>query len=523
MMATLAAFLLAVQGCSMPPCRGKDAAFGRVAKCEGCPRAAKREGCPRSGKGNGCPGVFMAPPTNLIPAFPGAEGFGAYTYGGRKGAILEVTSLEDDGSSGTLRWALESRQPRIVVFRVSGLITLTKPISIGYPYITVAGQTAPGDGICVRGESVHIDTHDVVIRYMRFRRGPALGRDDSLGGNPIANVMVDHCSCSWGLDENVSIYRQNPKCEDGFGVKMPTRNVTIQWTISSEALNPNNHAFGGTWGGRHASFHHNLFACNTGRNPSIGWGDLIDYRNNVIFNWRHRTMDGGGGNSPVNVVANYFKPGPAVNQGPIQYRIAKVQHFDNPGPRGATGRWYVAGNVVEGFPEVTADNWKGMEFDDDRENRPKEELVKIFRVDAPTPALPIFQQSAEKAYKLVLAGAGATLPKRDPVDERIVEAVRTGKPTVGNGIVNDPAEVGGWPEYKSADPPVDTDHDGMPDEWEIRYGFDPNGSEGHKTRQDGPRQDNDRDGHTNVEEYLNNTDPTEFVDYLDPKNNVSSL
>jgi pectate lyase len=488
--------------------------------------------------------IVVAPPTNLIPAFPGAEGFGAYTYGGRKGATMEVTRLDDDASTGTLRWALESQQPRIVVFCVSGIVTLAKPISINYPYITIAGQTAPGDGICVRGESVHIDTHDVVIRYMRFRRGPALRHDDSLGGNPIANIMIDHCSCSWGLDENVSVYRQNPTCEDGFGVKMPTNNVTIQWTISSEALNANNHAFGGTWGGRDATFHHNLFACNTGRNPSIGWGDLIDYRNNVVFNWQHRTMDGGGGDSPVNVVANYFKPGPAVNQGPIQYRIAKIQHYDNPGPRGITAKWYVADNVVEGFPEVTADNWKGMQFDDlpkvlspslveflksrdvklGADGLPADEdLKKIFRVDRATPSLPIVQQSANEAYELVLKNVGATLPKRDPVDERIVESVRSGKPSVGDGIVNDPKEVGGWPEYKSASAPDDTDRDGMPDEWEVKYGFNPKNPQGKKGVNDGPRDDKDHDGYTNLEEYLNHTDPTVFIDYLDPKNNVSSL
>ena len=292
-----------------------------------------------------------------VPAFPGAEGAGAATPGGRGGRVYVVNSPADSGP-GTFREAVEAEGPRVVVFGVAGLITLEKPVEINQPFLTLAGQTAPGVGVCIRGESVHINTHDVVVRYMRFRRGNLKGRDDSLGGNPVANVIVDHVSASWGLDENLSLYRYI-KYIDGKMHKMPLENVTIQWSISSEALDRFHHAFGGTWGGWPSSFHHNLFACNTGRNPSIGMNGLFDFRNNVLFNWAHRTVDGGDGSSRVNLVNNYFKAGPATKDELLQHRICKMQgrspRSDYPG----CGLWYVEGNHVEGYPEITANNWAG--------------------------------------------------------------------------------------------------------------------------------------------------------------------
>ncbi|MCS7337328.1 MAG: hypothetical protein NZ739_03710, partial [Verrucomicrobiae bacterium] len=215
-------------------------------------------------------GVTLASGRAAIPAFPGAEGAGAFTPGGRGGKVFVVTNL-NDGGPGSLREAVEASGPRIVVFGVSGIITLTNRLQINNPFITIAGQTAPGDGICVRGETTEINTHDVVIRYVRFRRGNLTRRDDALGGYPRGNIIIDHCSFSWGLDENVSLYRWIERGPDGQMKKRPVENITIQWCIVSEALDLNNHAFGGTWGGRNASFHHNLLACNTGRNPSIGY------------------------------------------------------------------------------------------------------------------------------------------------------------------------------------------------------------------------------------------------------------
>jgi pectate lyase len=470
--------------------------------------------------GTGCTGNASA---NLrtqgqivVPAFPGAEGAGALTPGGRGGTVYEVINLNDSGP-GSLREAIEADGPRIIIFRVSGIITLDKPLSIEHPFVTIAGQTAPGDGICLRGQTTEINTHDVVVRYLRFRRGNLVDRNDALGGYPTRNIIVDHCSASWGLDENLSLYRYKKKMPDGREKKMPVENLTIQWCISSEALDLNNHAFGGTWGGKNCSFHHNLFACNTGRNPSIGWGEGFDFRNNVLFNWRHRTIDGGDGSSNVNIVANYFKPGPAVRGGRIQYRIVMPQHLDKFWEENRPGKYYVADNFVVGNADVTADNWNGgVQFENVKSQEQLNTLIKRVRSRTPIPAVPITQQSAQEAYELVLAGAGATLPKRDPVDERIIESVRTGKVTFRNGIIMTPNDVGGWPRYNSTPAPVDSDHDGMPDQWETRFGLNP------RDPSDGPA-DMDKDGYTNVEEWLNGTDPTEFIDYSKPQNNINTL
>jgi hypothetical protein len=450
-----------------------------------------------------------------IPAFPGAEGAGAFTPGGRGGKVCLVTNLNDSGP-GSLRAAVETRGRRIVVFRVAGIITLQTPLAINNPFITIAGQSAPGDGVCIRNHTVEINTHDVVLRYLRFRRGNLRVRDDALGGNPIGNVIVDHVSASWGLDENLSLYRHVVKTKEGKWKKLPVENLTIQWSISSEALDRYNHAFGGTWGGKNCSFHHNLFACNTGRNPSIGMGGSFDFRNNVLFNWRHRTIDGGDGSSRVNVIANYFKPGPATTSAALRYRICRAQARSKRDEYPGFGKWYVGGNYVQGNPKVTADNWAGgVQYDSARVS--KGEVIpggteKDVRVREPFPAAPITQHSAEEAYRLVLAHAGASLPRRDAVDVRVIESVRTGKPTFKNGIIDEPADVGGWPAYRAAAAERDSDGDGMPDWWEIKYGLDPNDPS------DAAR-DADGDGYTNLEEYLNGTDPTKYVDYTKPENN----
>jgi len=221
-----------------------------------------------------------------IPAFPGAEGGGAYTPGGRGGKVIVVTSLADEGP-GTFREACETGGARIIVFNVSGVIRLSSPIHLRAPYVTIAGQTAPGDGVCLTGASFLIDTHDVVIRHIGRR-------DDAFGGNPVGNIMIDHCSCTWGLDENISFYRHmfSPGA-DYKDLKLPTVNVTIQNTISAKALDTYNHAFGSTLGGENCSFMRNLWASNAGRNPSIGWNGVFNFVNNVTYNWVHRSVDGG--------------------------------------------------------------------------------------------------------------------------------------------------------------------------------------------------------------------------------------
>jgi len=455
-----------------------------------------------------------------IPAFPGAWGGGMFTTGGRGGRVIDVTTLSDSGP-GSLRAAIQEQGPRIIVFRVAGIIRLTSDIDIENPDITIAGQSAPGDGVCLAGNSLNINTRNVILRHVRVRRGRPEGGQgsDNIGGNPQEQIIVDHCSTSWGMDENLSLYRYMKPLPGGGTVKLPVANLTVQWCISSEALNAGNHAFGGTWGGRDATFHHNLFACNTGRNPSIGMSGEFDYRNNVIFNWRHRTMDGGDETSLLNVINNYYKPGPATNEN-MRSTIARIEQRNMYSPgrqweagnwypktQGRPGKWYVAGNIVEGFPDVTAENWKGMQG-------PEETA----RVNTPFEGWPVKQETAMEAFQSVLTKAGATLPRRDAVDARIIEVVRTGKVTTGNGIINDPKEVGGYPDYSfsSSDVPVDTDHDGMPDEWEKKHELDPTGASDGST-------DLDQDGYTNVEEYLNGTSPREKIDYRNLGNSIDTI
>jgi hypothetical protein len=434
---------------------------------------------------------------------------------------------------------LEAAGPRIVVFNVAGIIQLKNRIVIRAPYITIAGQTAPGDGVCIAGNTVEIETHDAVVRYMRFRRGAMdVGdRNDGLGGNPVGNIIVDHCSCSWGFDENISMYRHMYDPENGTKeLKLPTCNITIQWTISSEALDTYNHAFGGTWGGTNDTFHHDLFACNTGRNCSIGMGGDFNYVNNVVFNWRHRTVDGGDDTTRGNIINNYYKPGPITPDTSIRYRIIKGDTNRGKDVEKRWGKFYVAGNIVEGNDKVTKDNWAGgVQVADAAGGSedaapatepakpaarppvlpPSPELLKQMHADEPFPMAPITIQSGNQAYEAVLADAGATLPKRDPVDVRVVAMVRSGQVTYKQGIITDPKQVGGYPEY-NGEPVVDSDHDGIPDAWEIKYGLNPNDPSD-------AAKDLNGDGYTNIEKYLNGLDPTKKIDWKDPKNNVNTL
>ena len=263
-----------------------------------------------------------------IPAFPGAEGGGMFTPGGRGGKVITVTNLNDRGP-GSFREACETGGARIIVFNVAGIIRLESPIIVRAPYVTIAGQTAPGDGVCIAGESFWVDTHDVVVRHMRFRRGETKvhHRDDSFGGNPIGNIMIDHCSCTWGLDENISFYRHMYSPGEGYkDEKLPTVNVTIQNTISAKALDTYNHAFGSTLGGENCAFMRNLWASNAGRNPSIGWYGIFNFVNNVVYNWVHRSADGGDYRAMFNMINNYYKPGPLTpRDSPVGHRILKPE------------------------------------------------------------------------------------------------------------------------------------------------------------------------------------------------------
>lgn len=477
-------------------------------------------------------------PQAEIPAFPGAEGGGMYAFGGRGGKVLTVTSLEDSGP-GTLRWACEQGGARIIVFSVAGIIQLKSPLIIRAPYVTIAGQTAPGDGICVAGESVWIDTHDVVMRHLRFRRGDTwVGRrDDALGGNAVGNIMMDHISASWGLDENMSLYRHMWNDSTGKAdLKLGTVNITIQNSIFSEALDTWNHAFGATLGGENCSFMRNLYANNTGRNPSIGWNGVFNFVNNVLFNWWHRSVDGGDYTAKYNIINNYYKPGPVTPMDkPISHRILKPESGRSMLERKVYGMAYVHGNVVEGNERVTRNNWDGGV---QVENLPDAgDFRDEIRWHRPFPMPHMRIMEAEAAFDFVIDNAGATLPRRDPVDERIARVVKSGvieyaeevslegipqfehrrlpADSYKMGIITDISQVGGYPEYKGK-AYKDTDGDGMPDWWEKKYGLNP------KDASDATG-DLSGDGYTNIEKYINGIDPTQRIDWTDLSNNNDTL
>jgi hypothetical protein len=479
---------------------------------------------------NGKPFIpWAAKPSDLpqspVLAFPGAEGGGAYSFGGRGGKVYVVKNLNDSGP-GSLREACEQGGARIVVFNVAGIIRLKSPIIVRAPYITIAGQSAPGDGVCIAGESIWLDTHDVVIRYMRFRRGETnvLRRDDAIGGNGVGNIIIDHVSASWGLDENMSMYRHVYHTEDGKAIKLPTVNVTIQNSIFSEALDTYNHSFGSTIGGLNSTFMRNLWANNISRNPSIGMYGDFGFVNNVVFNWWNRSADGGDNNSLYNFINNYYKPGPITpTDKPIGYRILKPESGRSADKKTLYGKVYVHGNIVEGNERVTKDNWDGGVQIEDMPNAGRH--TDSIRVNQPLPMAKVTTISATEAYEYVLKNVGASLPKRDPVDTRIVETVKTGKifykeggktdigkqyikrrlpsDSYKQGIISDISQVGGYPEYKGT-PYKDSDNDGMPDAWETKNGLNP------KNAADASI-DRNKDGYSNIEEYLNSLVPLNAV------------
>lgn len=477
-------------------------------------------------------------PQASIPAFPGAEGGGAYSFGGRRGQVLTVTNLNDEGP-GSFRWACEQGGARIIVFNVAGIIRLKTPVLIRAPYVTIAGQSAPGDGVCIAGESVWVETHDVVIRHMRFRRGETFvgRRDDAFGGNPVGNIIIDHCSTSWGLDENISFYRHMFSPGPGYkDLKLPTVNVTIQNTISSQALDTYNHAFGSTLGGENCTFMRNLWASNAGRNPSIGWNGTFNFVNNVIYNWVHRSVDGGDYTALYNIINNYYKPGPLTPKDqPVGQRFVKPESGRSKLDYFQYGRVYCDGNIMEGNDRVTKNNWDGGVQIESNWNT--EGYTDAMRWNEPFP-MPLFPiMSAKESYDFVLKNVGATIPKRDIIDERVVQEVRTGKPyfvegldpesfyqfkhrrlandSYKQGIITDIAQVGGYPEYNGT-PYIDTDGDGMPDEWEKKNGLNPNDPSD-------ANLDCNGDGYTNIEKYINGINTKKKVDWTDPKNNHDTL
>ncbi len=421
-------------------------------------------------------------------AFPGAEGFGAFAQGGRGGDVYTVTNLNDSGT-GSLRYGIESAKgPRTIVFAVSGLIKLRSALEVDKDYITIAGQTAPGDGICLRDASFEINANHVIVRYIRSRLGSEAGKEsDAVSISGGHHIIMDHCSASWSVDECFSCSTGKPGAIDS---------VTVQWSIIAEALHNSihhkgPHGYGALirgCGGAKYTYHHNLFAHNYSRNPRPGNYDqntrdldpnglLFDFRNNVMYNW--------GGSRPgydadkesvcfYNYVGNYGMPGPDSDKTGYAYN-AGCKYF----------KAYYSGNYFYG--SIPADQWSLVNFGDDWTKKELED----YKQTKPFPTGPMVTETALDAYENVMAMAGASLA-RDAVDSRVMNDVRNGT----GKIIGDEDQVGSWPEYKTSGVLKDSDLDGMPDSWEKQNGLNPND-------QADRNGDRNKDGYTNLEEYIN--------------------
>lgn len=397
-----------------------------------------------------CTTSAFAQPTSrpALPAFPGAEGFGASATGGRGKPVVYVTNLDDAGP-GSLREAL-SAGDRTILFRVSGTIRLLSRLDVKGSNVTLAGESAPGDGIALRGRELMIsNVQNVIVRHLRLRPGDELGAEhDALSIRGSRDIIIDHCSLSWSTDSLNDVTH-------GSG------NITVQWCILSEPLNRSVHAKGAHgyatgWDGRFhggGSYHHNLIAHANDRAPRLGYArtgrGLIDVRNNVLYN----IGDGrpyGGETDDFNFVGNYLRPGPSSKQPRVLFDVWADD-----------SRGYVAGNVIEGHPDITADNRLGLTF--------RKGNLADFLQAAPFAVSTVTTDSAEVALERVLTMAGAVRPTRDAVDQRIVSDVRNRT----GSIINSPSDVGGWPELASAPAPTDTDNDGLPDDWERARSLNP--------------------------------------------------
>jgi pectate lyase len=422
-------------------------------------------------------------------SFPEAEGYGRFSAGGRGGKVFKVNSLNDNGP-GSLREAVESNGARTIVFTVSGNIDLESPLEIKNDSITIAGQTAPGGGICIRYYPFTVSANHVIIRYLRFRLGDKYKvQEDAVGGiEKNNNIIIDHCSASWGMDEVMTFWN--------------IENITVQWCIISESMNSSyhekgNHGYGAIWGGRNAAYHHNLIAHHTSRTPRFSGGtttvsENVDFINNVIYNWGYNNVYGGE-NGSFNIAGNYYKPGPATLK-KVNSRIAEPW---------STGRWYVANNIMHENSSVTEDNWIGVHLKDS-------ELTAI-KSNVPVKEISLEVDTPEEAFNDVIKYAGASFPSRDNTDTRIMNEVVSGtavymgrgytdefdlSPDIITGMIDSQEDTGGWDELHSEPAPVDSDNDGIPDEWEIENGLDPLNPEDSSSFS--------AEGYTFLEIYINN-------------------
>lgn len=473
---------------------------------------------------------YTAPDRSTIAAFPGAEGAGKYTTGGAGGTVYTVTSLADDGSVGTLRHAIEQKGKRIVVFAVGGVIKLTKQLVIKNDDITIAGQTAPGAGICLKDYTLRVNANNVIIRFIRCRMGDeAKTEDDAMNGYQSSypgksNIIIDHCSMSWSTDECASFYGNT--------------NFTMQWCIISESLwhsvhDKGNHGYGGIWGGSPATFHHNLLAHHSNRTPRLcgsrysNHADMekVDLCNNVIYNWTGEGAYGAQGGS-YNILNNYYKPGPAsVEKGThARFFTAYIDDGEYEQAAGVAGSFYIDGNKMDNtcpnlspsqqteIASANENNTSSTAFVVKNNEIPTSDLLKNSRFDI----LPDynFVESAEHAYESVLRHAGSwacswstsgyAIPKRDEIDIRIVEDTRKGSFSTtaskggGSGLIDSQTDTPEkWDKYVTVSSTLaDTDKDGMPDEWETAQGLNPqDGADGAKY--------NLSPHYTNLEVYLN--------------------
>ncbi len=389
-----------------------------------------------------------------IPAFPGAQGGGKYTTGGRGGKVLKVTNLNNSGP-GSLRHAIETSGPRTIVFDVSGTIELQSRIRVKQGDLTIAGQTAPGDGICISGHEFRLSADNIIIRFIRFRPGDtAKQENDAITGMNNKNIIIDHCSMSWSTDETVSLY--------------DNENFTLQWCLISESLNNSVHSkgphgYGGIWGGKNASFLNNVLAHHSSRNPrlqgtreqQVAGMEKVEIINNLIYNWGNKAIYGGE-NGLYNIINNIFIPGPATDD--IDEILEPYKPF---------GKFFLKGNVFYSNGEFTDSGWENVTL-------PAKQLSSV-KVSKPFEfPYSSFHENASLVFEPLLANVGASL-FRDTVDQRIIHEIRTEAYTYGQaGIIDSQKQVGGWPVLKSEQAPVDSDGDGIPDHWEQTRNLDPN-------------------------------------------------
>lgn len=429
-------------------------------------------------------------------AFSEAQGGGKYATGGRGGVVLHVTSLSDDPQDpGSLRHAINVGGARTIVFDVAGTIQLSSTLNISNGSLTIAGQSAPGDGICIAGYPVVVKASNVIIRFMRFR----MGDEHNVEGDALTivgrkNIMIDHCSFSWSTDECVSCYGNT--------------DFTLQYCFITESLRNSvhgkgRHGYGGIWGGTNATFHHNLLAHHDSRNPRFDHYYVnqtcfgpIDYVNNVVYNWGGNSTYGGEGVKQarqINMVNNYYKPGPATSK--KERLLDPTVSCSNCSSYGAVvpAKFYLQGNYMYGSPQVTADNWQGSTV--------KTEAVKAAARWTEGLTMLTAEESAEQALETVLAKAGCSL-HRDAIDVRIAEEVRNGSATCKGsngstgGLIDTQKDAGGWPMLQTEEPQKDTDRDGIPDAWEEAHGLNP------KSNADG-KIETLVSGYSNLEVYLN--------------------